>query len=969
MTTSAQASTPVIVVDDPEAFPPHPGLRVVQVQDFLAGGVELAPGARVVNLVPDLGYLSNAWYVSLLAEARGGVPLPACGDFSATGDLRTRDRHLRECGVDVLDADEVSARMRILATSGRPAPTGVPPVVDDEDEPDPRAPTADEQQRVWILAGRSTPDPGRMARKIFQAWPMPIMEVGLVRDAGRWRLFDLQPRALSDLDEERRNLLADALAALPRSAAPSTAEASTPSLAILWDGADAACASTVETMDRLARVAARRGLRVERLGPADLGRLGDHDALFIRTLTGVDQPAWRFATRAEALGMPVIDHPTAIVRCGSKVYLHELLSRAGLATPRTVIFGRELGWDALVERLGAPVVVKVPDGSFSAAVFKITNAEDFAERVPPLLDRSPLLVAQEYLPTDFDWRIGVLDGRVLWAAKYHMVPGHWQIRALRGGSVRYGRVEAVPRDKAPKAINRLATRAAALLGDGLFGVDLKDGPAGAVVIEVNDNPNLDIGYEDVVEGDWIYEELVRWFQKRLRTDRPAPRARPAMRDRELSELRKPIGRLPPEHTRPYKAWEVLGMELEYAIVDRDLNIAPLVEDALAALGGRPCSDVELGRVGFSNEIVDHVLEVKNLVPHRHLAKAEDELVAGVQRMSILLAARHDARLLPGGMHPWFRPAKAQLWRRSNRRIYDTYARLFDVHTHGWANVQAVHVNLPMGTHAEATTMMNAARLLVPYLPALAASSPLVEGELTGSADNRVTWLLKHQARLPESMARLVPEPLKRYSDYRRDILGPMYAAVDRLPEAEALRHEFLNARGAVFKASRDSMEVRILDVQECVKVDVALACFTRRALRDLVGRLDELPTVSQELLEADLLEVARLGSRARVWAPHLVPDGLRDADGRAEVRVALRQLVERVDRRVSAEEQPYIDLVARIVAYGSLSEGILRVLQPLVHDEEAFTDAARRTWIELADCLVENRPWPGRFTATEDRGA
>lgn len=961
---------PVVVVSDRQALPPTPGLRILLDHEFLGGTTELARGTPVVNLCADRGYLSNAWYVSLLAEARGGWPLPEPALLEQDRDRRALDRALREEGLDVLDVAEVGTRLRQMALAGTPRGEG-PPVVDDPDFPAPRAPKPEERLSFRVLAGRPWPEEGpglapklpRLARKIFAAWPLPLCEVELVRDGGRWRIVDLRPLSLADIDDAQRYVLLQALTHLPVKA-PAAAEGM-PSLAVLWDGADASCASTAETMDKLAKVALKRGLRVERIGTDDLDRLGEHDALFIRILTGVDQPAWRFANRAEALGMPVIDHPTAIVRCGNKVYLHELLTRAKIATPKSVVFGREASWETLTAALGTPVIVKVPDGSFSTAVFKVVDEADFLGRVPPLLERSPLLVAQQYLPTTFDWRVGVLDSKVLYTAKYHMVPGHWQIRALKGSSVRFGRVEAVPRDKAPAAVKRLATAASELIGDGFFGVDIKETEHGPVIIEVNDNPNLDVGYEDAADGDLVYEELVRWFQRRLRTDLPkptAPRPRPARREQAMEHLRRPIGRRPPEQTRPYKAWEVTGLELEYPVVDRDLNVVPLVEEALAALAGRPCSDVELGRVGYSNEIVDHVLEVKNAVPHRSLPQAEEDLVEGVRRLALVLDNRWRARLLPGGMHPWFRPEKSRLWRRSNRKIYETYARLFDVRSHGWANVQAVHVNLPFGSPEEATAMMNAARLLVPYLPAMAASSPLVEGELTGAVDNRVTWLLGHQARLPESMARLVPEPLEKFADYRRDILGPMYAAIDRLPDAQALRHEFLNARGAVFKASRESMEVRILDVQECVAMDVALAWFTRRALRDLARSLDELRPATQQALEEDLLVVARDGSRARVWAPHLPLERYRDEHGRVEARHVLAWHLERIDTRVPADEQRYVDLCGATIQNGSLSERLRAWLLPVADQEEAFTERARRTWIELADCLLENRPWAGPRT-------
>lgn len=952
-------------------MPAHPGVQVVSAAVFLEGRVTLAAGQPVVNLCGEPRYLSEAWYVSLLAEARGGRSVPEPALLEQAQDRAARDRALREEGLAVLDAHEVAERLRTLVAAGGAVDQDAP-VVDNLDNPCPRSPRPEERLRVRLLCGRPAPGAlpsgapslSRIGRKVFAAWPLPLAELRMVRDAGRWTIVDLRPVPLEDLDEASRVELLEAVARLPRKAvAPAEV---TPSLAVLWDGADPASASSAETIDRLGRVAARRGLRVERIRPVELERLGEHDALFIRTLTGVDQPAWRFATKAEALGMPVIDHPHAIVRCGNKVYLHELLARAGVATPRTVVFGAAATFGELAERLGLPLVVKVPDGSFSTGVFKIADEQSFSERVRPLLEATPLLVCQEFLPTAHDWRVGVLDGRALYAARYHMVGGHWQIRALKGTTVRFGRVEAVPLTDAPPAVLRLAVSAARLMGEGLFGVDLKETAAGPVVIEVNDNPNLDLGYEDAAEGDRIYEALADWFLARLSPQSPALE-RPSQEALSLAELRRPIGRALPVPARPYRAWEVTGLELEYPIVDRDLNVLPVAEEVLAALGGRPTSDVTLGRVGVSNEIMDHVLELKNDVPHRSLRRAEDDLVEGVRRLGLLLDRRFRARLLPGGMHPWLDPRRARRWRRSNRRIYDTYARLFDLGTHGWANVQAVHVNLPFGSPEEATAMLNAARLLVPYLPALAASSPLVEGELTGRVDNRVAWLLEHQARLPESMARLVPEPLARFADYKREVLAPMYAAVDRLPEAQALRHEFLNARGAVFKASRASMEVRILDVQECVAMDVAVAWFTRRALRLLAQRLPGLPPVAQAELEADLLAVAVGGSQARVRAGFLPVTVDRDGEGLVSAGAVLGWLMEELGHRLPAEEQRYRELIEGVLLQGSLSERILARLGPVAEavaaeerPESAFTEAARGIWLELADCLLENRPWAGR---------
>jgi len=236
-------------------------------------------------------------------------------------------------------------------------------------------------------------------------------------------------------------------------------------------------------------------VHVHRIGLDDLRKLPEYDALFVRALTGVSEPAFQFALRAEALDMPVVDDPQSIIRCGNKVFLEELLRREGIPTPRTLIVTRATPWGQ-VEALGLPLVLKLPDGSFSSAVHKIASRDEFRRRSQEMFHRSPLIIAQEFLPTDFDWRVTVLGGRLLFAARYYMARGHWQIRSESKGTERYGRVEAVSRGEAPRAVVQLALRAAALIGDGMYGVDLKETPAGPVVIEINDNPNLDVGYED-----------------------------------------------------------------------------------------------------------------------------------------------------------------------------------------------------------------------------------------------------------------------------------------------------------------------------------------------------------------------------------------------------------------------------------------------------------------------------------------
>jgi glutathione synthase/RimK-type ligase-like ATP-grasp enzyme/gamma-glutamyl:cysteine ligase YbdK (ATP-grasp superfamily) len=970
----------LVIVSDPRDAAGLPPASIVEADRYLEGGEEMAdPRATVVNLCRSTRYGSRGYYVSLLADARKQQVLPTVDTSQGLQEPYGRFRALQEAGVATIDAAEMRVRGRELDV---PHAEPSPPAADAEDDPPVRFPVplvrangegcrparAGEYVETLVYLG-SCADPRfqRAALAVFREWPAPVLKLQLVHEDEEWKVTQVAavpPHHLSD--EERASLVAalgdeQRVLRRGREAPRETVRAS---IAVLVEPGDPFSPSSPETIDRLERVAARMNVHVARIGLGDMRKLPEYDALFIRALTGVSEPAFQFALRAESLDMPVVDDPQSIIRCGNKVFLEELLRREGIPTPRTLIVTRTTRWSA-VEALGLPFVIKLPDGSFSAAVHKITGRDEFRRRSKEMFDKSPLLIAQEFLPTDFDWRVTVLGGRLLFAARYYMARGHWQIRTEVKGTERYGKVQAVPREDAPADVVETALRAAALIGDGLYGVDLKETERGPVVIEINDNPNIDVGYEDAEDGNAVYEDLVSYFVHRIEEGTPAASANGAGEETALASIRRPVAAPRAPRTSGaagFRAFEVAGMELEYPTVDRDLNVVSLVEPAFRILAGRGTSDVHLGALGFSNEIADHVFEVKTTAPVRSLREAEEILYEGVQRFTAVLRDEFDARLMPTGMHPWFDPRKGKLWSRSGGRIYNTYARLFDVHTHGWMNVQASHLNLPFGDERETVAMHTAAALLVPYLPAIAASTPMFEGDLRPNADSRLAWILEHQARIPESAGQLVPEYVDSFADYRRRILGGMYEALDRLPgDTSAIRHEFLNARGAVFKFSRRAMEVRVLDTQECVKMDAAIAAFVRAALKSLTKRVMEgrVALPPHELLVEDFRETIRHGSAALVSAPHVAVE--RDETGRTDVRSVLRALLD--DARPSArkDEAPYLDLVARVIDTGSLSECIRAALTPFERaSDEDFTEAARRLYIELMDSLEANEPWRGR---------
>ena len=259
-------------------------------------------------------------------------------------------------------------------------------------------------------------------------------------------------------------------------------------------------------------------------------------------------------------------------------------------------------------------------------------------------------------------------------------------------------------------------------------------------------------------------------------------------------------------------------------------------------------------------------------------------------------------------------------------------------------------------------MHNAAALVIPYLPAVAASSPMFDGSLQPSVDNRMEWIFRHQAAIPESQGEILPEYVQSLSDYRRRILRPMYDALDAIPGAEPLKHDFFNARAAVLKFSRRALEIRALDMQECVKLDIAIAVFVRSLLRYFTRRLTtgRLGLPPRGMLLQDFQESIRRGSRGRVFAPHIDGDLPRDDDGRACMRDCLRALLAIAETSARRDEVHYLPLVHQIIETGSLSERIRGVLEPHAGNRERLRTETRRVYEELAECLVSNTPWAGR---------
>jgi glutamate---cysteine ligase / carboxylate-amine ligase len=276
---------------------------------------------------------------------------------------------------------------------------------------------------------------------------------------------------------------------------------------------------------------------------------------------------------------------------------------------------------------------------------------------------------------------------------------------------------------------------------------------------------------------------------------------------------------------PLGAFQGYGIELEYMLVAQPtLEVMPIADEVFhGARGQRGPGELVHGPCAWSNELVAHVVELKNIAPTAELEPLSDMLQEEIVWFNARLEHR-GAQLMPGGMHPWMDPiTQTRLWPHEPATVYRAYDRIFNCRAHGWANVQSTHINLPFANDEEFARLHAAVRLVVPIIPAIAASSPFAEARAPGPLDCRMEAYRNNSSALPSITGEVVPEPVSSRAAYEHTILQPMYAEIAPHDPAGVLRQEWLNSRGAIARFSRNAIEIRVMDVQECPRVDVALA--------------------------------------------------------------------------------------------------------------------------------------------------
>lgn len=477
----------LVVVSKPADWPLEmPGVEVVSTRQYLTDpAFARTRGTKVFNLAKSYRYQSLGYYVSLLAAARGHRPLPSASAIQEMKSI-TIARIVSEDIQGLIDKDLNSLKSSEFTLS--------------------------------IYFGRNVAKKhDKLARYLFNEFEAPLLRAFFQREAEHWVLAHVSPIPASEIPEGHREFVLEAAREFftTRRHAAHKKQKARFNVAILHDPDERESPSNARALDKFVKAGESLDLDVDLIEKDDYGRVAEFDALFIRETTAVNHHTFRFSQRAAAEGLVVIDDPESILRCTNKVFLTEALGRLKLPTPKTLVVHKD-NLSTVGEALGFPCILKQPDSAFSQGVLKVRDQGELDAACDKLLERSELVIAQAWLPTTFDWRIGVFAGEALFACKYFMAPKHWQIIQRDGaGKPNYGRSETIPVELAPRKLVRLAEKAAAAMGDGLYGVDIKEADGQYFVIEVNDNPNIDAGVEDATLKDKLYLTIMRGFLERI----------------------------------------------------------------------------------------------------------------------------------------------------------------------------------------------------------------------------------------------------------------------------------------------------------------------------------------------------------------------------------------------------------------------------------------------------------------------
>ncbi|SIS44436.1 RimK family protein [Neptunomonas antarctica] len=477
----------IVVVDTHDLIFENDHLSIITFEQYLADYPKRnEPKTRLINLCDTEHYLSRGYYCSLLAEARQHKVLPSVSTINDLRDL----------------SNDTSAGLQFAV----PAEliSSVP---------------QDESIEFLVFMGWVGHEPWKkLAKQLFEKYPAPILHFSLSKDSNGV-LLQVKRHSFINLSKADQVLFLERLNVFTERVwrTPTARKKQRWDMAILVNPNEEQPPSDKDAIKLFIKAAAKVGIHAETITAEQGSQISQYDALFIRETTAIDHHTYRLARKAEREGLVVIDDSASILRCCNKVFLHDAFSYNGVPAPKThvVIGDSEQDLDHIESSFSYPIVLKMPEGSFSKGVFKVKTREELKLKLQELLVDTALVLVQEYLYTDYDWRIGVLNGRAIYACRYHMVRDHWQIYNHGNQKSESGGFETLPTFEVPKSVLDAALKACAMIGRGLYGVDIKHKDNQVYVIEVNDNPSIDHEVEDLYLGNELYMLIMQEFVSRL----------------------------------------------------------------------------------------------------------------------------------------------------------------------------------------------------------------------------------------------------------------------------------------------------------------------------------------------------------------------------------------------------------------------------------------------------------------------
>ena len=462
------------------------GVEVITAKQYLTDQKYSAmKNAKVFNLSRHYKYQSSGYYVSLLAAARKHKAIPSIATIQ---DMKSSSV------IKILTSELENSIQKTLKE------------------------IKSDKFTLSIYFGKNLSKKyDALSLQLFNLFQAPFIRAQFSLINERWTIQNISAITANDIPEEHKEFVQQSAKRYFESKKFAVPDRKTYAyeMAILWDPHEKTAPSSEKTLMKFIKAANQLGIHAELITKDDYNELSAYDALFIRETTAVNHHTFSFAQRAHAEGLIVMDDPESIIKCSNKVYLAELLKMHKINMPETIIVHKD-NLQIVPDIIGYPIILKQPDSSFSQGVVKAKNEEEYYQKVNDLLEKSDLIVAQQFLQTDFDWRIGVIDGKAIYACKYYMSGKHWQIVSWdKEQKGRYGKVETLAVEHAPKGAIKIAESLSKLIGNSLYGVDIKQKDDKFYIIEINDNPNIDAGVEDNFLKDKLYTQIMEVFLKRI----------------------------------------------------------------------------------------------------------------------------------------------------------------------------------------------------------------------------------------------------------------------------------------------------------------------------------------------------------------------------------------------------------------------------------------------------------------------